>query len=461
MPIRWRLTLWFALILCVILIFSGIVLHFLLQRYLSDQVDDNLRVHSARIHGTLNPQEIPDPLDFDVIHSKLPPINEFTSPGIYIQLIDQNGKVLVKSDSLGEQELPVNPSLIEQGFAGEVVIQTVAAGERARVRIMVSPLRLKDQVLLLEVAQSMNLIDVTMSQVRWALLASILIALTLAAVSGGMVVRSALSPVSQITRIARSIENSADLNRRVDYRGPTDEIGRLAATFDHMIEHLNHAFQSQKHFIADASHELRSPLTVIRGNLDLLKRNLGEKDRSESQRVIGAETARMEHIVNDLLTLAEIESGQLNRQELVSLKEILLSELKRSQSIAGNRRIITGRQEDLKVRGDVQRLKQLLINLVDNAIKYTPEGGTITLSLFQDGDWARLEVVDTGIGIAHEHLSHIFNRFYRVDKARSRVSGSTGLGLAIVKEIAEQHGGKATVASEANEGSTFTVWLKL
>jgi signal transduction histidine kinase len=460
MPIRWRLTLWFALILCVILIFSGIVLHFLLQRYLGDQIDDNLKVHSARIHGTLNPQEIPDPLDYDVIHSKLPPINEFTSPGTYIQLIDQNGNVVVKSDSLGEQELPVNLSLIEQGFAGEVVIQTVAAGEGARVRIMVSPLHLKDQVLLLEVAQSMNLIETTMSQVRWALLASILLALILATVSGGMIVRSALSPVSLITRTAHRIENSADLNRRVDYRGPKDEIGSLAATFDHMIEHLNHVFQSQKHFIADASHELRSPLTVIRGNLDLLKRNLSEKDRSESRCVIEAETVRMEHIVNDLLVLAEIESDQLNRQEPVSLKEILLSELERSQSLAGNRKIVKGRQEDLKVRGNVQRLKQLLSNLVDNAIKYTPKGGIITLSLFQDGDWARLEVVDTGIGIAHEHLSHIFDRFYRVDKARSRVNEGTGLGLAIVQEIAEQHGGKATVTSEVSKGSTFIVWLR-
>ncbi|MCH8865093.1 MAG: HAMP domain-containing protein [Chloroflexi bacterium] len=461
MPIRWRLTLWFALILCVILILSGIVLHFLLQRYLNNQVDDNLRVHSARIHGTLNPQEIPDPLDYDVIHAKLPPINEFATPGLYIQFIDQNGNVVVKSDSLGEQELPVNPSLLEKGFAGEVVIEAVAAGDGAKVRIMVSPLRLKDQVLLLEVAQSLNPIDATMSQVRWALITSILVALTLAAVSGGMMVRSALSPVSQITRTARSIETSTDLARRVGYHGPKDEIGQLAATFDQMIEHLHQVFQSQKHFVADASHELRGPLTVIRGNLDLLKRNLSEPERGESIRVIETEIVSMAKIVSDLLTLAEVESGQSGRQELVSLKEILSDEIERVKSLAGNHGINIGRQENLEVKGDAQKLKQLLGNLVDNAARYTPQGSTITLSLYRDGEWACLEVTDNGPGIAPEHLPHIFDRFYRVDKARSRASGGTGLGLAIVKGIAEQHRGRVTVTSELGKGSTFTVWLGL
>lgn len=461
MPIRWRLTLWFALILGVILILSGIVLHILLQRYLSNQVDDTLRVYSARVHGTLKPQEIPEPLDYEVIHSRLPPINEFASPGIYIQLIDRNGKVVVKSDSLGKQELPVNPSLIDKGFAGKVTIQTVAAGDGARVRIMVSPLYLKEQVLLLEVAQSLKHVDATMSQVRWALIASILVALVLAAVSGGFIVRGVLAPVSRVTQTARSIETSSDLSRRVGYKGPSDEIGQLAATFDHLIEHLDQVFQSQKHFVADASHELRSPLTVIQGNLDLLKRNLSEKDRKESLRAIGSETKRMARIVSDLLLLAEVEAGQLERREKVPLKEILRGELERVKPLAGSRQIVLGHQEDISVSGDAQMLRILLGNLVDNAIKYTPDGGTITLSLFREGDWARLEVADTGIGIAPEHLPHIFDRFYRVDKARSRASGGTGLGLAIVKGIAEQHDGMVTVTSEPGKGSKFSVWLKL
>ncbi len=461
MPIRWRLTLWFALILLGILVLSGAVLHVLLERYLHNRIDDDLRVYSAQVHGTLNPEEIPDPLDYEVIHSKLPAINEFASPGIYIQLIDGNGNVVVKSDNLGAQEVPVDLSLIEQGFAGDVAVQTVSAGDSARVRIMVSPLYLRDEVLLLEVAQSLNRIDTTMSQVRWALLASILLALALAAISGGAIVRNALSPVSQLVRTARSIEASPDLSRRVGYEGPPDEIGELAITFDHMIEHLDRVFQSQRDFVADASHELRGPLTVIRGNLDLLTRNLSAEDRRESVRAIQRETARMVKIVDDLLLLAEVQSAQPGQEQKVALREVVVEELSRAKTLAGKREIIVGRLEDLVITGDVQGLKQLLANLVDNAIKYTSEQGSIALSLLKDGEWARLEVADNGIGIGPEHLPHLFDRFYRVDKARSRAGGGTGLGLAIVKGIAEQHGGKVSAASELGKGSTFSVWLKL
>lgn len=462
MPIRWRLTLWFALILCVILILSGVVLHILLQRYLFNQIDDNLRVYSARVHGTLNPQEIPQPLDYEVIHSKLPPINEFASPGIYIQLIDSDGEVVVKSSSLGDQELPVDPSLITRGFAGEAAIDTLAAGGDASVRMMVSPLYLQGKVLLLEVAQSLNHVNDTMSQVRWALLASTLLALVLATVSGGAIVGGALSPVRRISRMASNIEVGSDLGQRVGYSGPGDEIGELASTFDHMIEHLDRVFQSQRYFVADASHELRGPLTVIRANLDLLKRKISEADRKESLQAIERESVRMSKIVDDLLLLAEVESGQgATQKQEVPLKKILDEEVVRARSLAGGRRIVVEHQEDLAVRGDTQMLKQLLANLVDNSIKYTPDSGTITLSLFRDGSWARMEIADTGIGISPEPLPHIFDRFYRVEKARSRASGGTGLGLAIVKSIAEQHGGRVTVTSEPGKGSTFTVWLKL
>ena len=227
-----------------------------------------------------------------------------------------------------------------------------------------------------------------------------------------------------------------------------------------MIDHLDRAFQSQRHFVADASHELRSPLTVLQGNLDLLKRNLGEEDREESLRAIEAETQRMGRIVRDLLFLAEAESGPIERRKVVSLGEILLEGLERGRQLSGNRNIILGRHEELSVRGDYHGLMQLLANLIDNAIRYTPEGGTITLSLYRDGDWACLEVDDTGTGIAPEHLPHIFDRFYQVDKGRSRAKGGSGLGLAIVKAIAEQHRGKVTVTSEPGKGSTFTVWLK-
>jgi signal transduction histidine kinase len=430
-----------------------------MQETLNAAVDDNLRVYSARVHGILDTEEIPEPLDYEVIRVSLP--YEFASPETYIEVIDTNGNVVVKSDNMGERELPFDPSLVERGFSGESAIDTISAGDGARVRLMVSPLFLQNEVLLLQVGQSLYNVDATMNQVRWAILGGILVTLVLVGISGGVIVRRALSPVEQITRTAQSIESSSDLSRRVGYTGPMDEIGRLATTFDHMIGHLHRVFESQKNFIADASHDLRGPLTVIRGNLDLLKRNLGDQERQESLRAMEAETVRMEKMANDLLLLAEVESEQMERQEMVSLREILLTGLKRAQRMGGNRKVVIDQQEDLSIMGDVYRLSQLLENLIDNAIKYTPEGGTITLSLFRDGDWALMEVADTGVGIAPEHLPHAFDRFYRVDKARTRARGGSGLGLAIVRGIAEQHGGKVTVTSDSGKGSTFTVWLKL
>jgi two-component system OmpR family sensor kinase len=288
----------------------------------------------------------------------------------------------------------------------------------------------------------------------------VLVFLALSFVSAAILIGRALSPVKKVTATAQGIASSSDLSRRVNYRGPKDEIGALAATFDRMIEQLDRLLQSQRGFVADASHELRGPLTVIRGNLDLLRRNLSEEDRQESIRALEAEAARMARVVNDLLVLAEVESGPLEQQQMVSLKDMILDAQDRALLLAGDRHIVIERQDDLWVKGDAHKLEQLVGNLVGNAIKYTPEGGAITLSLFQDGEWARLDVADTGIGISPEHLPHVFDRFYRVDRARSRAGGGTGLGLAIVKGIAQQHGGKVTVTSEPGKGSTFTVWLK-
>ncbi len=461
MSIRWRLTIWFSSILLAILVLGGLALDTLLENYLYNDIDANLQVYTTRVHGTLNFSQTEGPLDSTTIRSRIFPVNEFSTPGTYIQLMDSSGKVIVKSDNLGNQELPVNPLLIERGISGNTDIQTVPAGDGARVRIMVSPVFFGNQVLLLEVAQSLKPLESTLAQLRLALVAGILLALLLTAISGAVLVRRALAPVESITRTARSIEDSSDLDRRVGYQGPRDEIGQLAETFDHMIGRLARTFESQKSFITDASHELRTPLTVIQGNLDLLKRNMGEENRKESLRAIEAETRRMTNVVGDLLLLAEVEAGQTKPQESVSLKELARAEIKRVQPLAGKRNIAPGRLEDLSVKGDAQRLTQLLGNLIDNAIKYTPDDGRITVSVFRQRHQACLEISDTGIGIAPENLPYLFDRFYRVDKSRSRAKGGTGLGLAIVKGIAEAHGGTVTVSSEPDKGSTFTVRLKL
>jgi two-component system OmpR family sensor kinase len=448
--IRWRLTLSFALVFVVAAIIGALFFYAAFQNWMiAQRIDSNLKVYSTAL-VTVLVVGTTDNVDLLISSNPLSP----TSPDIWVQLTDGNGNVLAKSDNLGERVLPV-----VSGTPWEPVTRT--ADDGTRLRILPVPLTAGDQTYLLESAQSLASIDPIMARMGLTLLLIIVVFLTLAVASAAILIGRALSPVKKVTATAQGIASSSDLSRRVNYRGPRDEIGQLAATFDRMIEQLDGLLRSQRNFVADASHEMRGPLTVIRGNLDLLRRNLSEEDRQESIRALEAEAARMARVVNDLLVLADVESGPLEQHQMVSLKDMILDAQDRALLLAGDRHIVIERQDDLWVKGDAHKLEQLVGNLVGNAIKYTLEGGTITLSLFQDGDWARLDVADTGIGISPEHLPHIFDRFYRVDKARSRVGGGTGLGLAIVKGIVLQHGGKVTVTSEPGKGSTFTVWLKL
>jgi two-component system OmpR family sensor kinase len=448
--IRWRLTLSFALVFAVAAIIGALFFYAAFQNWMiAQRIDSNLKVYSTALITALAVGTT-DNVNGLISSSPVAP----TSPDIWVQLTDSSGNVLAKSENLGERVLPV-----VSGEAWEPVTRT--ADDGTRLRILPVYLTAGDQTYLLESAQSLASIDPVMATMGIALLLTIAVFLTFTVASSAILIGRALSPVKKVTATAQSIASSSDLSRRVNYRGPKDEIGKLAATFDGMIEQLDGLLRSQRSFVADASHELRGPLTVIRGNLDLLRRNLGEEDRQESLRALEAEGARMARIVNDLLALAEVESGPLEQQQLVSLKDLILDAQDRALLLAGDRQIVIGRQDDLWVKGDGHKLEQLIGNLVGNAIKYTPDGGTITLALFQEGDWARLEVTDTGIGIPPEHLPHIFDRFYRVDKARSRAGGGTGLGLAIVKGIVLQHGGKVEVTSELGQGSTFTVWLRL
>jgi len=451
--IRWRLTLSFGLVIGIAAVVAALFFYVAIQNWVvSVKIDTRLRVYSALTKDELS-GGTGGGIDYDLAVASLPSLG-YSDPdhpnlAIGVQLADADGNVLARSNNLGDQVLPV--------VSGENIV-TASGGT---LRILPYYFEANGQTYQLAFAQSLSSVNSRLASYGIAVLLIVVAFVTLATASVAIMIGRALSPVKKVTATAQSIASSSDLSRRVNYHGSKDEIGQLAATFDQMIEQIDGLLRSQRSFVADASHELRGPLTVIRGNLDLLKRNLSEEDRSESIRVLETEMTRMTRIVNDLLVLAEVESGQLDQEQTVSLKELLLDAHERALQLAGERQIVIARQEDLWVKGDAHRLDQLIGNLVGNAIKYTPEGGTITLSLYQDGDWARLDVADTGMGIPAEHLPHVFERFYRVDKARSRRSGGSGLGLAIVKGIAEQHGGKVSVTSEAGKGSTFSVWLRL
>jgi len=233
------------------------------------------------------------------------------------------------------------------------------------------------------------------------------------------------------------------------------------AAFNEMLDRLEQVFRSQQRFVADVSHELRTPLTTIRGNLDLLKMGAAEspEDRQATLATIEGEVTRLSRLVSDLLFLARSETGIPMEFQPVELDTLLLDVYRQAQTLVNGVTLTLGHEDQAVVKGDPDRLRQLFLNLVDNALKYTPAGGQVTLSLYREGNWAKIIVEDTGIGIPEEAIPHLFERFYRVDKARSRGRGGTGLGLAIVKEVTDSHGGHIEVTSEEGRGSRFTVWL--
>lgn len=281
---------------------------------------------------------------------------------------------------------------------------------------------------------------------------------------GWVLAYQSLKPVDEITRTANEI-TAQNLDRRIPGRGVDDEIGRLTSTINGMIGRLSDAFEQIKQFSIDASHELRTPLTIIRGEVELALRST--KSPEEYRQVLVStleEVVRLAAIVDDLLTLSKADLNQhVMAYEQIQLNDLVAELYEDSTIIAEKKHITVGlqRNEDLIILGDKIRLRQLFLNLVDNAIKYTPERGVITLASRGQNGFARVEVRDTGIGISPDDQRNIFNRFYRADRARSREVAGSGLGLSISKWIAELHGGRIEVASEPGKGSCFAVYLPL
>lgn len=272
-----------------------------------------------------------------------------------------------------------------------------------------------------------------------------------------------LKPLEAITETAEQINRADDLSRRLPYQGPEDdEIGSLVNSFNQTLERLEALFTAQQRLFADVSHELRTPLTVIKGNVDLMRRM--KRLDEESLMTIDHEAGRLTRLVGGLLLLAQAESGKLALSMQKVELDLLLTEVFQEMSIlAGNRvRVRLNEIDQVYVNGDRDRLKQVFINLVANAIQYTPQGGEVFLSLERIGEQARIICRDSGPGIPAEDLPHIFERFYRAEKSRTR--GKTtgfGLGLSIANWIVERHGGRIEVDSKEGQGTTFAIWLPI
>jgi signal transduction histidine kinase len=386
-----------------------------------------------------------------------------------VQIVDHLGNLVYPSGGLDHQLLPIDRTLIHQALKGETVTRDVGAAPDNATRVRYAPLRDPDKKtavqLAVEVGTPLASTESALALMRLLLVSTTLFSSALIGLGVWFAASRTLAAVDRVTHTASTIELSQNLSERIPADAATgdDEMGRLVRTFNNMLDRISLAFDAQRQFVADSSHELRSPLTVIRGNLDLLRRTHDPDERQGIERLIEDEAARMSRLVDNLLFLAQL--GEMERagapvdRRPVELDSLLLTVYQQARSMSSRHTILLGDEDAITIDGDRDQLQQLLLNLVDNAIKYTPPGGTIILSLRAEGDDALLEVKDTGIGIPPEDLPHIFDRFYRVDKARSRRIGGAGLGLSIVKGIATSHGGDVEVASAPGEGTTFRVRL--
>jgi two-component system OmpR family sensor kinase len=304
----------------------------------------------------------------------------------------------------------------------------------------------------------------TLSNFRHNLLTAIPIVLVLGAVGGWFLAKRSLAPIAHITETARRI-TASNLGERVKPRGSGDELDHLIATLNEMISRLEDSFKRISQFTADASHELRTPISSMRGEAELLLSK--PRPIQEYQGVLANHIEKLDFImrmINDLILLSKFDSNEAGL-EMVQVKlNDFLANLWELFRVLGEQKGVTFTLEDIEeanVLGDRTRLQQLFTNLIDNAIKFTPSGGHVDLSLKRDGVFARVFVKDTGIGIPREEFERIFERFYRVDKSRARESGGTGLGLSICRWIAKAHHGKIEVKSELGKGAEFIVSLPL
>lgn len=477
MTIRLRLTLWYTALLGATLILFSVIVYSVLASSLWMQVRWNLEQEAKEVKTYLGWQ-----IERDIARMNSP--QAFTLPStqlfistVGVQLVRPDGMVIARSSNLGNMMVPKsNHSLSEAGQGRDSLYRTVSS---SGVPLLIYSTPLTNQrstIGIIQMIQPVATIEGTLRQVERNLILGTGLSLVLAAIVGAVLARRALTPIQAITDTARRITRTQDLGERLTIDQDMSEVGQLAATFNDMLDQIQQLFNSQRRLTADVSHELRTPLTIVQGNVELLQRmmaqrpnHLLQKDQDEAIReVLGeveTETERMAKLINDLLLLAQADRGLELQLEAVEMDTLLLDIYRQTRRVADRRKgpdgltVHLGSEDQALVWGDQERLRQMLLNLADNAVKYTPEGGTITLGLTQSNGWVQLYVQDTGMGISPEDQSQIFERFFRADKVRSRAQGGSGLGLSIVQWIVQAHHGRIEVESAVGQGSTFRVWL--
>jgi signal transduction histidine kinase len=474
MTIRSKLILLYSGLLAIIIVAFSITLFAVTRWVLVSSVENTLAETAGQIWARSSTGEVRSfgsPSTFVIF---LPPdLDYFRASGVVVQIweLKEGGQIrLVKASSgLGEYTDPLDPIALRQeqesfenALEAPNSIYTTTRIYGDDWHVLTLPINPSGHRVIIQAATSFEAINQSSDGLLVIIVVATGIALIGSVVLGLWLSDRVLKPIDDITRSAAQITAAADLKTRLAWNGPMDEIGRLIMVFNSAMERLQHLFSVQQRFVADVSHELRTPLTAIIGNVEIIKRYGMD---AQSLDAIESEAQRMSRLVNDLLLLARADNGELKLNlEEVDLDIIVGEAYREARILAKDRdlKITIQEFEPVRIQGDADRLKQLLFNLIGNAIKFTPDGGQITINLSKTEYNAIIQIQDTGPGIAPEDMKRIFDRFYQADTSRARTHTSgegAGLGLSIAWWIAQAHGGNIHVDSKLGEGTTFTIKL--
>lgn len=454
LSIRLRLTAWYVAILLASLSLFGIIAFVAMRKGIEKSVDESLKGQAdgvAEVVGRVLQQEPAE------LQDRLREHQELREQADFMQVCDQNGRWIYRSRLMEHYDLPV------PGKASYSAYNVMAAD--LPVRVLVREVTVGGQRYRIQVAAPMDDFYDAIDQFKLMILLLSPLVLVLASAGGYWLSGRALAPVDKITRAAQDI-NSNSLAKRLDVPQSGDELQRLSETLNSMLGRLESSFNRITQFTADASHELRTPLALMRTTTEVsLRTSQTVADYREAQQEILAELEKTSSLVEKLMLLARADAGVETLQRApVNVGECLRDACKDGQVLAQGKEVkfsadIDG--QDLLVTGDSHALRRLFLILIDNAVKYTPPGGSVAVALTQNNGSAVAEVRDSGIGVSAEDQRHIFDRFYRADKVRSREFGGVGLGLSIARWVAEAHRGTIELQSTPGAGSVFRICLPL
>jgi len=457
LSIRARLTLWYTGVVVAILLLVSVASYSLLRWHLLNDLDASLFT-VARALQDVPPADPTSPFPPDLeplVRGLLGP--EFADA--FLQLLDPQGRL--RSRAL-RPALPLSREARVNALRGVPTLETVELPPGEPARLLTMPVVRGGRVVdLVQVAMPLRRTRQTLVRYVETLLVLVPLGVVLAAAGGWVLARRALRPVDRMSQSALRI-SAEDLSRRLERRGTGDEIDRLADTLNAMLARLQAAFGEMQRFAADAAHELRTPLTALKGGIEVALR--AERPAEEYRRVLASSIEEVDQLIRlaeDLLLLSRSTAGLTGARRPVDLEPLCLEALEVGVRLAKGKDVTVrmGPMTPVVVQGDAAALRRALLNLVDNAVKYTPAGGSVVISLERPPEGAAIVVEDTGIGIDAADAQRVFEPFVRLDAGRSRDTGGSGLGLAIARSIVLAHGGPLDVESRPGGGSRFTMRL--